>query len=149
MVNRNRMSVADTVPFRYPSPMPPTELGTSKRRWTDHDGVPWVVVLEWGLVNGRAEPVAVQVRAVGNRKVTAETLRAVPLGALATEHRPQHAKTVQRLLKTEGVTRHQKAAVRRLLPAYAARRPGGRPPLSPQHLERVASVYQAAWQGGE
>jgi hypothetical protein len=98
--------------------------------WVDPSGRVWVADVEWGTINGRAEPVSVTIRSGNGHPVTAAAVRAFPLAGMIAFARRASAAVLT------GRRRDQ----------FNARRGVA---MSPESLEVVAEVYRAAYQRGD
>jgi hypothetical protein len=111
--------------------------------WTDPSTkAPLLVDLEWSLVGGRAEPVRVTISSRdGERPITAEMVRRVPLGKIVADTRAErHAYWEQENAKFyPSETDEQRDNIAR---AAEVHRPDG-------GLSEVADVYRAAWARGD
>lgn len=152
-------------------------IATSSSRWPKPLG-PWLVELEWGSIDGRAEVTSFRLRSVGARQpVTAEALRSVPLGRLASESRRKLARNLREQAGDDRTLAQRRREYRELmgsmgqpLPSGEARtddevrlsdlaepkaqaferRPGGGRPrtFDHKHWADVAAVYSHAFASG-
>jgi hypothetical protein len=111
--------------------------------WTDPSTkAPLLVDLEWSLIDGRAEPVRVAIRSRdGDRPVTAEMVRRVPIGKIVAETRAARRAywEAENAKFYPSETDAQRDNVAR---AAEVHRPDG-------GLSEVADVYRAAWVRGD
>lgn len=122
--------------------------------WKDRDGRRWGVEIEWGVIDGRAEPVKIAVSAPFNPRnpsrapltpVNAAAIRAIPFPKLIHEQRKVHAGLAHQLV--EDVRRLARPGADIAL-RHAEEFEGGRV-VTPDHLRRVAAAYLKAKLAGE
>ena len=102
---------------------------TSSEHETEVDGLHYRVSIDWKLLGGRQEPVAVTIESVGREHpVVADLIRRLPLGSIQRAHRQFWA--VDKGSMAVGVGPHRGS------------------PLTPTDLEAVAGIYEEAWQVG-
>src|SRR4051812_10019456 len=101
-----RLSRTLTVQAMPTEQVPDGRLPSSERLWPDFDAGPWLLHFDWYALAGRAECVGFAITSVERegrqpgelvpppgavRRLGAQQLRDVPLGALVAEERPEWA----------------------------------------------------------
>jgi len=120
-------------------------------RWPDEAFGPWECVVDWTVIDGRAECTGLTTRWVGDRAtaqpITVRQLRRIPIGELIDRARSEHAQLLLEIetLEPRGSTRSSQQ--RSALDAAPRRR--GRPrQITDEDLKQVARVYEAAYADG-
>lgn len=118
---------------------------------------PWWVILELDVVDGRLEPVRLDVRGYPNPDsptvAPLSALRDLPFQSLVTQSRERYQEAVeegrQAILARSRMDPDDRAlaireAERQIAAAKAARGPGGQPPLSAEELMKTAEIFKRA-----
>jgi hypothetical protein len=129
--------LALSVEFRSRSTIP------TKTSHRDEKGREWELVVAWEIVDGRAEPVSIQVSATPldapHRFITASRLRTLPLGTWIAEARSENGKRWRAALADAGeVSASEVAATDALWGPHRGRR------ATRAELQRVADAYNEA-----
>lgn len=130
----------------------PNHLPSSERLWPDFEQGPWLLHFDWCAIEGRAECVGFAITSVvpeghrpgelvppagSVRRLSAQQIRDVPLGALVEEERPEWAAGWRALGQDD------------IAGAFAAPRGRRHPHDSPDRLRQAAEVYRQAFAAGQ
>jgi hypothetical protein len=133
-----RSGSKNRIPIDHDRPTGPL----SQLSWVDDRGRDWGVEIEWGLFDGRYEPVSIEFYPRDNPSpVTHEVIKRCPLGSIVREARREHAKLALAAAEwPEFKGREAKQAEEAL--RFGARRGVA---LTPEDLQHVADVYRTAF----
>lgn len=122
------------------------DAGFQEVLWPDRRRGPWLVRIEWGVVDGRIECVGLHLQQVPDTPLKAfntSVLRSIPLGSLVEEARGRHIRSLRKLQALPAPRELRRRAAEQLESFQAGKKGKGGPRLQygAEHLAQVAEVY--------